>query len=83
MFDQHPRDRHLILRSLTERHPYRIAYAVGQQRTYSDRRFHTSVLGVAGLRDSEMKRIMHILRIHCLDEHSDRLRHHYDIRGLD
>ena len=70
-----PRYRNLALRLFTQRHTDSIADAVGKQRTDAHGAFDTAVFTLAGLRDTEMERIVHTLFVHFGHEETHRSDH--------
>ena len=63
------------LRFLAQRHPYRVADAVGEQRSYAHGTLYASVLAFACLRHAQMQRIVHALLLHCVHEKAHRAHH--------
>ena len=72
-----------MFRRFAQAHAHRVAYAFGQQRTDAYGRLDAAVFTLTGLGDAQVKRIVHLLMPHLLDQQPYCLHHHAGIARLD
>ena len=75
--------RYLTLRLLAEAYADGVADALGQQCANAYSTLDAAVLTFAGLGDTQVQRIVHILAVHLLDQQPYRLHHHDGVAGFD